>query len=277
MKKEFVIVGVFVLIALLLVGVVSADVSFTVNDGADVTDADFDIIKAGAYGSGDKVVFWMEVRGKINVNPPEGYYYTYSIDIYTNDDKYISVGIYGYTYSGYTVKYAWLTTESSTSALTEGTDYIISGNKISFYIDKTVENLWNSGVDTVDFYTGKTSGSWSTTHTDTATYSSAGGGTGESTGGTEEAPSMWLFFLPGILGIICIVIWIVIWLVIALWAYKDAKSRGDEHAVIWFLVVFFLGIIGLIIYLVIGRKEKKQQPPPQPYYYQQPPPPPPTQ
>ncbi|RLF50862.1 MAG: hypothetical protein DRN19_03785 [Thermoplasmata archaeon] len=52
-------------------------------------------------------------------------------------------------------------------------------------------------------------------------------------------------------------IWFIIWLLIGLWAYKDAKSRGDEHAILWFLVVFLLGLIGLIIYLVVGRKERK--------------------
>jgi membrane protease YdiL (CAAX protease family) len=50
------------------------------------------------------------------------------------------------------------------------------------------------------------------------------------------------------------VIWIV-WLVLAIWVYKDAEKRGMS-GILWALIVFFLGIIGLIIYLVIRSSNK---------------------
>lgn len=37
---------------------------------------------------------------------------------------------------------------------------------------------------------------------------------------------------------------------ILVWVARDAKARGMDSAVLWMLVVFFLGIIGLVIYLL---------------------------
>ncbi len=60
-----------------------------------------------------------------------------------------------------------------------------------------------------------------------------------------------------IAGIFCIVIPIVgviVSVIIMVWVYKDAKSRGDQNAVIWLVLIFFLGIIGLVIYLLARPK-----------------------
>lgn len=45
-------------------------------------------------------------------------------------------------------------------------------------------------------------------------------------------------------------LWFVIWLAVGLWAKKDAEERG-EGGVKWFLVVFILGIFGLLIWLAV--------------------------
>jgi Phospholipase_D-nuclease N-terminal len=37
---------------------------------------------------------------------------------------------------------------------------------------------------------------------------------------------------------------------ILVWVARDAKARGMDNAILWMLVVFFLGIIGLVIYLL---------------------------
>ncbi len=74
----------------------------------------------------------------------------------------------------------------------------------------------------------------------------------------------------GVGTMVCAVVFFIIWLLLAIWAYKDAKKRCMSSPIIWFLVVFFLGIIGLIIYVVIRKDEcQKQQaamnmPPPPP-------------
>ena len=45
------------------------------------------------------------------------------------------------------------------------------------------------------------------------------------------------------------VMWII-WLLIAIWVYKDAEKRR-KSGIVWFLVVFILGIIGIIIWFLV--------------------------
>jgi hypothetical protein len=45
------------------------------------------------------------------------------------------------------------------------------------------------------------------------------------------------------------IMWII-WLIIGIWVYKDAEKRG-KSGILWFLIVFFIGIIGLIIYFLV--------------------------
>ena len=42
----------------------------------------------------------------------------------------------------------------------------------------------------------------------------------------------------------------VINIIILIWVAQDAKARGMDNTVLWMLVVFFLGLIGLVIYLL---------------------------
>ena len=41
---------------------------------------------------------------------------------------------------------------------------------------------------------------------------------------------------------------------IMIWAFKDATARGDSNAVLWPILIFFLSIIGFIIYLAVRPK-----------------------
>ncbi len=89
-----------------------------------------------------------------------------------------------------------------------------------------------------------------------------------------DDPELGLGFLA-LSGICCIIILLpfIIGILIAIWVYKDAEKRG-KSGIVWFLVVFFLGIIGLIIWLVVRPKEippPQQGYPPQGYPPQQPP------
>jgi hypothetical protein len=92
-------------------------------------------------------------------------------------------------------------------------------------------------------------------------------------------------FFFGTFCLIYVVIFIV-WIIIAVWVYRDAESRGMSGA-LWAIIVIFIGIIGLIIYLVVRHDRPAYPPPgyypppqpgygaPPPAYY--PPPPPPQQ
>jgi putative component of membrane protein insertase Oxa1/YidC/SpoIIIJ protein YidD len=37
-------------------------------------------------------------------------------------------------------------------------------------------------------------------------------------------------------------------------AYKDAKARGDQNAVLWIVLIFFLPLIGFVVYLIARPK-----------------------
>ncbi len=58
----------------------------------------------------------------------------------------------------------------------------------------------------------------------------------------------------GVFVIICIS-WAV-WIAIAIWIYKDAKKHSVDSPALWAFIVFFVGVIGLLIYLLLGRKTK---------------------
>ena len=47
-----------------------------------------------------------------------------------------------------------------------------------------------------------------------------------------------------------------IWIAITVWAYRDAQARG-ENGVLWAVIVFFLGLIGLVIWLVVRSNKPR--------------------
>lgn len=52
------------------------------------------------------------------------------------------------------------------------------------------------------------------------------------------------FFLFFLLAIIALNVAILVWVA------RDAKARGLDNGVLWMLLVFFTGIVGLIVYLL---------------------------
>jgi preprotein translocase subunit Sss1 len=53
-----------------------------------------------------------------------------------------------------------------------------------------------------------------------------------------------LFLLVGLVGFI-------IWVGLAYWVYRDANRRNMDNAVLWAVITFFLGLIGLVIYILV--------------------------
>jgi lipid-A-disaccharide synthase-like uncharacterized protein len=37
------------------------------------------------------------------------------------------------------------------------------------------------------------------------------------------------------------------------WTYSDAQSRSEHPPILWALVVFFAPLLGILLYLIIGR------------------------
>ena len=44
-------------------------------------------------------------------------------------------------------------------------------------------------------------------------------------------------------------VWFVIGVLILVWVYRDAESRGMS-GILWAIIVFFLSLIGLVLYLI---------------------------
>ena len=68
------------------------------------------------------------------------------------------------------------------------------------------------------------------------------------------------------LGVLCLIlqcliplIIYLIWGMVAIWARNDAASRGIDSPWLWGVVVFFGGIVGLIIYLLVPRAQAKER------------------
>ncbi len=186
----------------------AATFNFQKSDPADVTNADFDIISFGASENGNKVTFWMQVRGNINEHPQDGYINDYEISI-----ENIEMTATWVNSSGMITPYIFISTESgSYSALSPG-QYIISSGKLEFHIDSSYFN--DIGEDyTVDVYTAHVQGSNPTTsaHLDEATYShyssSGGGSSGNSSPGFPVDLLLW--FLIGIIILVVVIVLVVI-------------------------------------------------------------------
>jgi len=91
MKK---IVSAFVMLigaTMLFSGLASAEINFTAYDDSELLNADFDITSGGVYTTMDKVVFWIQVKGQINLNPEEGCALDYTIDMYLKNNQEIKV------------------------------------------------------------------------------------------------------------------------------------------------------------------------------------------
>lgn len=58
---------------------------------------------------------------------------------------------------------------------------------------------------------------------------------------------IWIFWTF----IIIMILLFIVWIAVSIWVYKDAKKRGEESPIIWFLVTFFGGLIGLIVWFVV--------------------------
>ncbi len=58
----------------------------------------------------------------------------------------------------------------------------------------------------------------------------------------------YLFLILGVVGVLLIHILILVWVA------KDSKARGMDSPAAWMLVMFFLGLIGLIVYLFARTK-----------------------
>ena len=264
----------FAVIMLLSLSANAATLSFNGTDTVgDVTFADADITGAGAYTEGIYQYFYITVRGSIPTAPPDGDTYTYTINIETSfTTEYVSIALTWYTSNGVSYHSYTYGVNSSSFSVLDDSDVTIYGNKVTVRIPALV--LSDVTVENVEFATAYFGNDGLGGDTYTYYPSSGGSDSGSSTDTTYTSNSIGFLFLSGVVFFVCIGVWIIIWLLVALWAYKDAKKRGADSPILWFFVVLFLGLIGLIVYIIVRPKqEQSNMPPPPPPPQQYPPPP----
>ncbi|GAB6877741.1 hypothetical protein JCM17823_00150 [Halorubrum gandharaense] len=69
-----------------------------------------------------------------------------------------------------------------------------------------------------------------------------------------------LFTLPLQAGAgVALLVWLLFFVVhlgLIVWTYSDAKRYSDHPAFLWALVVFFAPILGILLYLILGRTKR---------------------
>lgn len=53
--------------------------------------------------------------------------------------------------------------------------------------------------------------------------------------------------------LVFLMLWLVFAIVLPLWVHSDAQKNSDDSPLLWALVAFFGGILGFLLYLIIGR------------------------
>ena len=53
---------------------------------------------------------------------------------------------------------------------------------------------------------------------------------------------------------------IVLAIVLPFWVYSDAKKNSPHSPFLWALVVFFGGLLGLLLYFLLGRTGRRRRP-----------------
>ena len=59
-------------------------------------------------------------------------------------------------------------------------------------------------------------------------------------------------------------IFFIVWFLVAHWVYKDAQKRKAENPMLWGVLVFFAGIVGIILWMVLrppigGKKNESSR------------------
>jgi len=57
----------------------------------------------------------------------------------------------------------------------------------------------------------------------------------------------------GAVALIGILMFVLFAIVIPFWVYNDAEQNSSHSALLWALVAFFGGLLGVLLYLIIGR------------------------
>ena len=69
-------------------------------------------------------------------------------------------------------------------------------------------------------------------------------------------PSMLLQFKLALVGFVLSLLTFVGQIVLVIWTYNDATDNSSHSAVLWTLVVLFAPLLGVVLYLLLGRDQR---------------------
>jgi len=56
-----------------------------------------------------------------------------------------------------------------------------------------------------------------------------------------------------ILGLLMSLLFLAVHVAMIIWTYSDANDNSDQPAFLWAVVVFLAPLLGLVLYLLLGR------------------------
>ena len=68
-------------------------------------------------------------------------------------------------------------------------------------------------------------------------------------------PSMLLQFELALIGFVFTLLTFVV-IALMIWTYSDATDNSSHSAILWALVVLFAPLLGLVLYLLLGRDQR---------------------
>jgi len=73
-------------------------------------------------------------------------------------------------------------------------------------------------------------------------------------GNVDPATAEGFLGVTTIVFLVCFCLIMLAWLGVSIWVYKDAKKKNINNPAVWGLITYFLTLLGLLLYLFIGRK-----------------------
>ncbi|WP_336022913.1 PLDc N-terminal domain-containing protein [Halobellus salinisoli] len=60
----------------------------------------------------------------------------------------------------------------------------------------------------------------------------------------------------GAVGVLIGILFLLVGIAMIVWTYSDAKTNSSHPAFLWALVVFFAPILGILLYVLLGRNAR---------------------
>lgn len=69
-------------------------------------------------------------------------------------------------------------------------------------------------------------------------------------------PSILLQFELALVGFVLSLLTFVAQIALVIWTYNDAADNSSHSAILWALVVLFAPLLGVVLYLLLGRDQQ---------------------